>query len=134
MECRRRSAVPRFIRDRVKTRSLFEQSDYRAAECENPFGQQILSMFIRKEFLERNRLRRAAVENRLAMNRYNKEDYLFMKTIKDSLLREKVTSSRERLEIKLNTLSGNNEAARCTSESFPSQSTRERVTCIDIRP
>ena len=42
-----------------------------------------------------------------------------------------MTSSRQRLEIKLNTLSGNNEAARRTSASFPSSSTRERVTCIN---
>ena len=89
------NVVPRFILDRIRTLEFFRGGDRRAESSRQRYGLEVLSRLARQEFRERGSLLHSVRENREAMFVYNKKDYLFVKQLKDDLVRKQKYESEK---------------------------------------
>ena len=129
LECKKQNVVPKFIQDRIKTHHLIKGGQRRIAANERKHGLMVLAMIIREEFQERIKIRQTTATHRRNMFYYNKEDYLYTKTLKQSLVEVETTEARKRLSKKLEKLGG---GRRPSTIEVGQKREKERVTCIGV--
>ena len=131
-ECKRNRVVPKFISNRIQTTGYFHKDDKRAANARNRYALQVLSSIIRTEFKKQRSVRKEAFFNQELMFRYNKDDYLFVKDLKERATGREKRDSRRRLTRKLlNLMSQELVPGRTNKSTAVDVTGKERVTCID---
>ena len=103
-KCKENSVIPKFIANRLRFDDLFSAVDHRVKTCQHRFGFQLLSMVIRKEIQERKMLRQRAAELRNAMWSFTREEYLFVRAVRDRVVFREMRASERRLNKKWRSL------------------------------
>ena len=135
-ECKRRNLLPNFLIRSIQTDRFFQFASDRTKRNQHAYGMSVLNDIIRKEFTERAEALSRVTEAHQRMWDFNKADYLYVKRLKDNLLRDERKESLTRLNRKLSALPSTQiywsytENERNSTTEFNEQEKR-RVTIID---